>query len=57
MTDNPDNKTNAFKKNLAKVFDDDLRTRPLRWNNYVDIVIITRLQQRPQGHAEARHGL
>jgi hypothetical protein len=54
---NPESKTNAFKKNLALVFDDDLRTRPLRWNNYVDIVIITRLQQRPQGHAEARHGL
>lgn len=38
---NPESKTNAFKKNLALVFDDDLRTRPLRWNNYVDIVIIT----------------
>lgn len=38
---NPESKTNAFKKNLAKVFDDNLRTRPLQWNNYVDIVIIT----------------
>lgn len=30
----------SFKKQLAMVFDDDLKTRPLRWNNYVDIVII-----------------
>lgn len=35
-----DNEKISFKKNLAKVFDDDLRTRPLKWNNYVDIVII-----------------
>lgn len=38
---NPDKEKKSFKKNLAKVFDDDLRTRPLRWNNYVDIAIIT----------------
>ncbi len=34
-------KTEEFKKQLALVFDDDLRTRPLKWNNYVDIGIIT----------------
>jgi len=29
-----------FKENLKLVFDDDLRTRPLKWNNYVDLTII-----------------
>lgn len=33
-------KIDKFKKNLALVFADDLHTRPLRWNNYVDIAII-----------------
>ena len=33
-------KTEDFKEKLALVFDDDLRTRPLKWNNYVDIAII-----------------
>ena len=32
--------TPEFKKRLALVFDDDLRTRSLKWNNYVDLVII-----------------
>lgn len=31
---------NRFKRQLALVFDDDLRTKPLKWNNYVDIAII-----------------
>lgn len=30
----------SFKKKLAMVFDEDLRTRPLKWNNWVDILII-----------------
>ena len=30
----------SFKKKLALVFDEDLRTRPLKWNNWVDILII-----------------
>jgi len=30
----------SFKKNLALVFDDDLKTRPYKWNNYIDFVII-----------------
>ena len=30
----------SFKKNLALVFDDDLRTKPYKWNNYLDFVII-----------------
>ena len=33
-------KVSEFKENLKMVFDDDLRTRPLKWNNYVDIAII-----------------
>ena len=30
----------SFKHQLALVFDEDFRTRPLKWNNYVDFVII-----------------
>ncbi len=33
-------KENNFKKQLALVFDEDLRTRPYKWNNWVDILII-----------------
>jgi hypothetical protein len=32
--------TTSFKQKLALVFDEDFRTRPLKWNNYVDFVII-----------------
>ena len=31
----------TFKVKLALVFDEDLRTRPLKWNHWVDILIIT----------------
>jgi hypothetical protein len=31
----------TFKEKLALVFDEDLRTRPLKWNHWVDILIIT----------------
>ncbi len=31
----------SFKEKLALVFDEDLRTRPLKWNHCVDILIIT----------------
>lgn len=31
----------SFKEKLALVFDEDLRTRPLKWNHWVDILIIT----------------
>ena len=30
----------SFKRQLALVFDEDFRTRPLKWNNSVDFVII-----------------
>lgn len=30
----------SFKHQLSLVFDEDFRTRPLKWNNYVDFVII-----------------
>ena len=30
----------SFKKNLALVFDDDLKTKPYKWNNYLDFIII-----------------
>ena len=30
----------TFKEKLALVFDEDLRTRPLKWNHWVDILII-----------------
>lgn len=30
----------SFKKNLALVFDEDLGTRPLKWHNWADILII-----------------
>ena len=32
--------SSAFKKQLAMVFDDNMRTKAKRWNNYLDIVII-----------------
>ena len=32
--------TSELKQNLALVFDDNLKTKPFRWNSYVDIVII-----------------
>ena len=35
-----DSEKKTFKKKLAQVFDDDFRTRPLEWKNYVDFVII-----------------
>ena len=35
-----DSEKQTFKKKLAQVFDDDFRTRPLGWKNYVDFVII-----------------
>jgi voltage-gated potassium channel len=35
-----DSEKQTFKKKLAQVFDDDFRTRPLEWKNYVDFVII-----------------
>ena len=31
---------NTIKRQLALVFDEDFRTRPLKWNNHVDFVII-----------------
>ena len=30
----------SFKRNLALVFDEDLSTRPLKWHNWADILII-----------------
>ena len=33
-------KDNPIKHQLSLVFDEDFRTRPLKWNNYVDFVII-----------------
>lgn len=33
-------KENSFKKQLALVFDEDLRTRPYKWSNWGDILII-----------------
>jgi len=31
----------TFKEKLALVFDEDLRTLPLKWNHWVDVLIIT----------------
>lgn len=38
--DTNNSSSSAFKKQLAMVFDDNMRTKTKRWNNYLDVFII-----------------